>query len=190
MKSDDQLTLGRVTASDATLATCLLDQARLDALWDAGPGQHQSIGAVIRIDVDNVPVFGTLVSMQGTAQGVVAECEYIGEGAQSANGSLHSFRRGSTAFPRPGDPLRFATEEELATIFAPPDLPHIHIGTVFPTAGVRAPLLFDQLLGRHFAVVGSSGAGKSTAVSMMLDRILAQSGNGHVIVHARPLCYR
>nr|WP_237489126.1 ATP-binding protein [Tsuneonella aeria] len=59
---------------------------------------------------------------------------------------------------------------------------HIQIGTVFPTADVRAPILFDQLLGRHFGVVGSSGAGKSTTVALMLDRIVSQAASGHVVI--------
>ena len=78
--------------------------------------------------------------------------------------------------------MRFASEDDLTAIFAPPDVPHIEIGTVHPTKGVRAPILFDLLLGRHFAVVGSSGSGKSTTVALMLDRIVAQAGRGHVVI--------
>jgi DNA helicase HerA-like ATPase len=178
--------LGQVAGTDGTLATCLVDAGKLEAERGAHDEDHnRSIGAIVRIDVQGVPVFATLIEMhhdESSPGQIVAQCEYIGEGTARADGSLSSFRRGITAYPQPGDPLRFATEGELSAIFAPPDLPHIEIGTVFPTQGVRAPILFDQLLGRHFAVVGSSGAGKSTAISLMLDRIVAQAAHGHVVI--------
>src|SRR5690606_28834503 len=93
-----------------------------------------------------------------------------------------NFRRGVTHYPHPGDQVGFASETELAANFAPPDVPHIKVGTVFPTESVRAPVLFDQLLGRHFAVVGSSGAGKSTTMTLMLDRIAQQAQHGHIVI--------
>ena len=45
-----------------------------------------------------------------------------------------------------------------------------------------APILFDWLLGRHFAVVGSSGTGKSTTVSLLLDRIIGHVPHAHVVI--------
>lgn len=187
MSDSDRHDLGRVLGTDGTLATCAIDIGRLQAERVAGHGgdHNRSIGAIVRIDVHGTPVFGTLVALRserGDAAGVVGDCEYLGEGTAGPAGTLTGFRRGITSYPQPGDALRFATEAELAAIFAPPELAHIQIGTVFPTAGVRAPVLFDQLLGRHFAVVGSSGAGKSTTVALMLDRIVGQAAHGHVVI--------
>ncbi|WP_120716022.1 ATP-binding protein [Tsuneonella amylolytica] len=179
--------LGTILGTDGQLAHCLIDRQALSAGRGGGSdiGESSSIGAVIRVDVGDAAVFANLVEMRGEAgagSAVVGVLEYIGEGSLAPDGTLESFRRGVTSFPQPGDPLRFAIEGELATIFAPPDAPHIQLGTVYPTKGVRAPILFDMLMGRHFAVVGSSGAGKSTTVALMLDRIVGRSDNGHVII--------
>ena len=154
---------GVVVGTDGNYAHCSIDRdalARLRVDDDIG---HTSVGAIARIMVRDTPGFCSLTSLRGQSgndPNPVGELEYIGEGTIGAGGQLAHFRRGVTHYPHPGDPVGFASEADLATIFAPPDVPHIKVGTVFPTESVQAPVLFDQLLGRHFAVVGSSGAGK------------------------------
>jgi len=182
-------TLGHIAGTTANMGTCLFDR---DALMQGRAAQggdiaNSSVGAIVRVMVAGTPVFATLVEIapgeSDTAGGsVLATLEYIGEGRTDADGALAAFQRGLTAYPQPGDAVRFATEAELASIFAPPDAPHISIGRVHPTREVRAPIVFDQFLGRHFAVVGSSGAGKSTTVALLLDRIIEQARHGHVII--------
>ncbi len=179
--------IGRVAGTDGTKALCFVDIDRLADHRSAAAAQtdNTSIGAFIRISVQGASVFCVLVELardHDDESRTIAELEYVGEGIHDANGRLAGFRRGVTSFPQPGDPLYFATESELAIIFAPPDVPHIQIGTVYPTRNVRAPVLFDMLMGRHFAVVGSSGAGKSTTVTLMLDRIVSQAHHGHVVI--------
>ncbi|MXP14777.1 DUF87 domain-containing protein [Altererythrobacter confluentis] len=182
-----EASIGHVVGTNGSRAMCLIDRERLTSARTAHAGEtdNTSIGGFVRIDVEQHTIFGVLVELgsDGADHGrTLAEIEYIGEGVHDADGSLTGFRRGVTAFPQPGDRLRFAVESELAVIFAPPAVPHIQIGTVYPTKGVRAPVLFDMLMGRHFAVVGSSGAGKSTTVTLMLDRIVAQANHGHVVI--------
>ncbi|MGX7953480.1 ATP-binding protein [Tsuneonella sp. HG249] len=183
----DQAEVGRVVGTDGTKALCLVDIARLAEIraGSADEADNTSVGAIVRVAVQGRAVFCGLVELariEGDAGHALAELEYIGEGVHDAAGALAGFRRGVSAFPQPGDTAHFATEPELAVIFAPPDAPHIQFGTVYPTRGVRAPVLFDQLLSRHFAIVGSSGAGKSTTVSLLLDRIVEQAGHGHVVI--------
>lgn len=176
---------GVVVGTDGNYAHCSIDRDALAKLRVDDDIGHTSVGAIVRIMVRDTPVFCSLTSLRGQSDkdpNPVGELEYIGEGTISPGGELASFRRGVTHYPHPGDPVGFASEAELATIFAPPDVPHIQVGTVFPTEAVRAPILFDQLLGRHFAVVGSSGAGKSTTMTLMLDRIAEQARHGHIVI--------
>ena len=189
MKQDDRATelLGHVKATDGTGATCRLDakvlrSARLSG--EDGAASH-SIGAIVRISVAGHSVFASLIRLEGDdsgANGIDAEVEYIGEGVPGSDGKIAAFRRGVSTYPLPGDGVHLACDAELRAIFAPPDVPHILLGTVYPTTQVRAPVLFDSLMSRHFAVVGSSGAGKSTAVRLMLDRIIEQAPNCHVVI--------
>ncbi len=42
---------------------------------------------------------------------------------------------------------------------------------VYPTKDIRAALYVDAMLGKHFALLGSTGTGKSTATALILHRI-------------------
>ncbi|WP_095013119.1 ATP-binding protein [Tsuneonella mangrovi] len=187
MSASNSTILGSVLDTDGGVALCSIERDRLEAFRASGTdsGANASIGAIMRIEVLGTAIFGSLTGLRSAPDDhtrIVGELEYIGEGPLDAGGRLTTFRRGVTHYPQPGDPLSFASEADLATIFAPPDKPHIQVGTVFPTQDVRAPILFDMLMGRHFAVVGSSGAGKSTTVTLMLDRIVQRAQAGHVII--------
>jgi len=181
--------LGHITGTTGNLATCRIGRDALGLSRDAGGAgmANTSVGAILRIMVAGIPVFATLVDLSpgdgpDAQDAVTATAEYIGEGALDEAGMLAEFRRGLTVYAQPGDEVHFASEAELARIFSPPDVPHVTIGRVHPTQTVRAPILFDQFLGRHFAIVGSSGAGKSTTVTLLLDRIIEQAGHGHIII--------
>lgn len=89
--------------------------------------------------------------------------------ARSRNGDL-SFRvrRGIDVFPSVGDPVAIPTLEQLRAVVAGDDddtSRRILIGQC-PTAG-RAPVHVnpDKLFGRHLAVLGNTGAGKSCSVA-------------------------
>ena len=180
--------LGCVIETDGIRAICRLDRtallkARADA---AGEGlAASSVGGLVKIALADrllIANLGELREDRSNPQFVYADAEYLGEGQANPDGTLAGFRRGVDVFPLPGDPLSFAVGSDYASIYAPPDQPHIMLGTVHPTTDVRAPILFDNLLGRHFAIVGSSGTGKSTTVSLLLDRIIEQVPHAHVII--------
>lgn len=89
--------------------------------------------------------------------------------ARSRNGDL-SFRvrRGIDVFPSVGDPVAIPTLEQLRAVVAGDDdstSRRILIGQC-PTAG-RSPVHVnpDKLFGRHLAVLGNTGAGKSCSVA-------------------------
>lgn len=186
MADGDDRAIGQVTGTDGRLAACLLADERLRRARSIGGAASQaSVGAIVRIEAGGGTVFCTLADMRPCDDRPghsTALLEYLGEGVASADGSLCGFRRGISAFPLPGDAAYLASEDELAIVFAPPDIAHIGFGTVYPTRAVRAPILFDRLLSRHFAVVGASGSGKSTTVALLLERIVARSGHGHVVI--------
>jgi len=67
-------------------------------------------------------------------------------------------------------------------VFAADDRAHIEIGTVYPTDDIRGALYIDAMLSKHFAVLGSTGTGKSTAVALILHRISELSPEGHIVM--------
>ena len=83
------------------------------------------------------------------------------------DGLALEIRRGVDVFPSVGDPVRLPTQDELRAIVQGEDETdkRILIGHC-PTAG-RAPVYVDpdKLFGRHLAVLGNTGAGKSCTVA-------------------------
>jgi len=114
---------------------------------------------------------------------VVADIDFVGEGDQERlTGRIFRFRRGVTRFPVPGTPIFPVAQEDMLEIYSAHDQARIEIGTVYPTADTRASLLVDALLGKHFALLGSTGTGKSTAAALILHRICDMSPQGHIVM--------
>nr|WP_199792391.1 ATP-binding protein [Allosphingosinicella vermicomposti] len=114
---------------------------------------------------------------------ITAGIDFLGEGDEDEQtGRLVNFRRGITSYPIPGDKLYPVTGSDLKQMFAADDRAHIEIGTVYPTRDVRGALYIDALLGKHFALLGSTGTGKSTSASLILHRICDEAPDGHVVM--------
>jgi DNA helicase HerA-like ATPase len=114
---------------------------------------------------------------------VSAEIDFLGEGDEDgASGKLTNFKRGITSYPIPGSKVYPVAGEDLKQMFAADERPHIEIGTVYPTKDVRGALYIDALLGKHFALLGSTGTGKSTAAALIMHRICDQSPEGHIVM--------
>ncbi|NCP18596.1 MAG: DUF87 domain-containing protein [Erythrobacter sp.] len=115
--------------------------------------------------------------------GIIVEIDFLGEGSEEKlTGRIRGFRRGVTRYPIPGGLVYAASSNDLKHVYASDGRPFIEIGTVFPTRDIRAGLYIDQLLGKHFALLGSTGTGKSTATALILHRICESAPHGHVIM--------
>lgn len=118
-----------------------------------------------------------------TPGGVSAEVDFLGEGDEERlTGRIHSFRRGVTGYPIPGALVYPATSEDLRQIYASDGRTNVQIGNVYPTKDIRAGLYVDAMLGKHFALLGSTGTGKSTSAALILHKICEYSPEGHIIM--------
>ena len=115
--------------------------------------------------------------------GILANIDFLGEGKEEKlTGRIHSFRRGVTNYPIPGAMIFPASSADLREVYAGNGSDTIEIGTVFPTRDIRASLYVDQLLGKHFALLGSTGTGKSTSLALILHRICQAAPQGHILM--------
>ncbi|MFA9201715.1 MAG: ATP-binding protein [Cypionkella sp.] len=118
-----------------------------------------------------------------SANGVVANIDFLGEGnEEKLTGRINSFRRGVTRYPVPGALIYPATTADLKQIYASDGRSNIQIGTVYPTKDIRAGLYVDAMLGKHFALLGSTGTGKSTSAALILHRICDAAPDGHIVM--------
>jgi uncharacterized protein len=115
--------------------------------------------------------------------GILANIDFMGEGKEEKlTGRIHGFRRGVTRYPVPGALIYAATTEDLRQIYASDGRSSIQVGTVFPTNDIRAGLYVDAMLGKHFALLGSTGTGKSTSAALILHRICESAPQGHIVM--------
>ncbi|HVQ07100.1 MAG TPA: DUF87 domain-containing protein [Allosphingosinicella sp.] len=125
----------------------------------------------------------TLRVTDAEAGHIAAQIDFLGEGDEDrASGRLINFKRGITSYPIPGSKAYPVSGEDLKQMFAADDRAHIEIGTVYPTKDVRAALYVDSLLGKHFALLGSTGTGKSTSAALIMHRICDMSPEGHIVM--------
>lgn len=161
-----------------------LEQCSLDA--DPSIALSGKVGSQIKIRVGNSWLLASVRTQRqdtSVAGGIVAQIDFLGEGDEERlTGRIYGFRRGVTRFPVPGALVYPATSSDLCQIYASDGRTNISIGTVFPTRDIRAGLYVDALLGKHFALLGSTGTGKSTAAALILHRICEMAPSGHIVM--------
>jgi DNA helicase HerA-like ATPase len=88
------------------------------------------------------------------------------------SGATSKFRRGVTNYPTIDDHVDLISNDDLRTVYAPSGADQIDVGTLQQDSSVIAYVDVEEMLSKHFAVLGSTGVGKSTGVSLLLNEIL------------------
>ena len=79
-------------------------------------------------------------------------------------------------------PSTSITAQDLRTVYAPSGSDQINVGTLQQDRSVIAYVDVEEMLSKHFAVLGSTGVGKSTSVSLLLNEILKARPNLRVFL--------
>jgi len=163
-----------------------IDSAALTALQnhkDPSVAMSGQVGSQVKMVVGQNWLIANVRTMRAVESGeVLAHVDFLGEGSRDSAGKLSSFRRGVTRYPIPGSKVLPVSTDDLRAVFAASDEPNIEIGTVYPTDDIRGALYVDPMLSKHFAVLGSTGTGKSTSVALILHRISQLSPEGHIVM--------
>lgn len=167
------------------------DTITASVLSDAAPGLTFSrghayfvgqVGAYVRIPLGLVDLFAIVVQvgsaseLEESAEGIVPgrpwmKLELLGEAHQNGR-----FSRGVARYPSIGDRVLLVTSTDLDRIYEVKDVSRsIRIGHVANAPHLPAQLDLTSLVTRHSAVVGSTGAGKSTTVASILRAITEPS---------------
>jgi hypothetical protein len=179
--------IGVVREISGGSAVCSFEPHQLKAIAthrDATVAMSGQVGSQVKMKVGELWLLGNVrdLRMDEANDVILSRVDFLGEGEEDAGGSLKTFRRGVTRYPVPGDAVFTVSRDDLVLVFAANDKPHIEIGTVYPTEDVRGALLIDSMLGKHFALLGSTGTGKSTSAALILHRIVEKAPNGHIVM--------
>ena len=179
-------TIGRIVSLSGSQIISLLQSKSEDSSSEDTKSFLQ-IGALVKIPTDVSTIVcvisGLSIPMPSmddpTSELQICELEMIGEIATDGL-KAGKFRRGISISPSLGSAIQAATTEDIALVYSPLDISTIEIGHVHQESSLPAYAAVDKLLGRHFAILGNTGCGKSCAVSLLLRRIL------EVHDHAQP----
>ncbi len=157
-------------------------------------GQHErapEIGTLLKVELENTIALALVSGLSmpmldndgmGGPEIRIAEVEFIGELTRDRDGRLVSFRRGVSQYPGLGDVVARATREELKMAYACDGEATIKVGVIHQDPTIPAMVKLDEMLGKHFAVLGTTGTGKSCSVALILRRILEKNPNAHILL--------
>ncbi|MEY2926147.1 MAG: hypothetical protein RL367_624, partial [Pseudomonadota bacterium] len=172
------------SSSRIQLAKSILNQ--LQDAADPALGMAGQVGSLIKIKVGStwlVANVRSLASHPDDDAAIMANIDFLGEGDEERlTGRIYNFRRGVTRYPMPGNSVFPTTSEDMRQLYAADDRANVEIGTIYPTTDVRGALYVDGLLGKHFALLGSTGTGKSTSAALILHKICEIAPQGHIVM--------
>jgi len=177
--------LGRVVACSGSRATVSATAERGDTslteLW--------SVGRLISIRVGDNRVVALVSSMHtekpGWAEGedniVQVEVELVGEIRAGLDGKP-MFSAGISQYPYLGAIVHRMRSADLKLIYDPGADNTAVIGSLTQDRSLGAHIHIPSLLTRHFAVVGTTGVGKTTAVTLLLHKALQADPSLRILI--------
>jgi DNA helicase HerA-like ATPase len=155
--------------------------------------QNVQIGSLVKISTkDQGFAFGIITSLNlrsntsepSPTDARIAAVTLIGEIIKNPamNNKPSIFQRGLSNYPALWAPVTLANNEDLGLVYARPAEASIRIGTLQQDSSIPAYILVDRMLATHFAVLGTTGTGKSSTIALLLRQILHASPQGRVIV--------
>lgn len=171
--------VGRIeSVTGGALQIRLLDSVA-STLVLVGGESHRigQIGSFLRIPLGLAQIFAVVT--QVGAKAAPPEMVQAGQSARWVAATMFGeaigaqFQRGVGQYPTVGDEVHLVTAVDLDVIYgSASDAAQVIVGTVAASSSIPASLQLDPLITRHVAVVGSTGAGKSTFVTTLIESIV------------------
>ena len=151
--------------------------------------QLAQIGTILKIVTSKSIVVAMVGSLkigsedaEGMSDGCLATLNIMGEITTNDTTRETKFFRGVRSFPVLGEAVYTMSAQELTLIFNRENEDCIEIGRLQQDNSIVAKVRIDDLLSKHFAIIGSTGSGKSCTVALVLQAILKENPMGHVVL--------
>jgi len=180
-----QVEIGRIRNVGSSVATIAINNSviRNNQLNLA------QIGTILKIVTHKSVVVAMVSSLrigstdeEGMSDGCVAQLNIMGEITTNETTRQTRFFRGVRSFPVLGEAVYNMSSAELGLIFNRENESCIEVGRLQQDNSIIAKVRIDDLLSKHFAIIGSTGSGKSCTVALVLQAILDKNPMGHVVL--------
>ncbi len=166
--------IGRVISCDGSTA---IISTVAEALTSAST-DFWAIGKLISISLETSRIVGLVYKINAASalwqedkpNSMHVKVELVGQVRDAPDGKP-VFSRGIATYPPLGAVAHRIRAADLAAVHNPVGRRTAAIGTLSQDESIPAVVCVDDMLKRHFAVVGTTGAGKSTAVSLLLHNV-------------------
>ncbi|HEU5095552.1 MAG TPA: DUF87 domain-containing protein, partial [Reyranella sp.] len=166
--------LGHVVRCDGARATIAADAG--DGLL--APESQWAVGRMISINLGSTRTVGLVYAIErqdarwnpAGPNPISISVELIGEVRDQPGKAV--FDRGITAYPPIGAPAHRIRSRDLQAVYDLAGRHSVTLGQLSQDEAVDACIAVDDTLSRHFAVVGTTGVGKSTGVSLLLRKTI------------------
>lgn len=177
MRSSEAGQIGHVAAVDSDTLTVELDPS-VTGMVKAGPTGVASVGRInsyVTVQAGQCTIVAVVTSIRvfpdqdadTSSPGVRRTIEAVMVGRFESG----KYSSGITTFPSLFEPVLPATDAQVEAIFEPHG-ESISLGRSVVVPDLTVRLDANKLLGRHVAVLGTTGAGKSCTLTAMLDGLL------------------
>lgn len=144
------------------------------------PAVHWTVGRLISINLTSSRIVGLVYEVgrpdrhwvEGRENAIEVKVELIGEVRDGSVPGKPVFDRGITTYPYIGAIAHRIRARDLQSIYELSGRRSVTLGRLSQDGEVDACVAVDDMLARHFAVVGTTGVGKSTAVSLILRKTI------------------
>lgn len=168
--------LGRVMTVAGSLITVELDESgavresiRVGTMVKVSTGDREIIASISKVESENAKTESHILTAD-----LVGELAWVAGRTQ--------FSRGVSVFPVPGEPVFPVSDADRSAIYGEPSQSNFRVGTLYQDATRPALIQTNELLEKHFAVLGTTGAGKSCATTLILSAILEKHPNAHIVL--------
>ncbi len=175
----------------AHVIECDGTEAKISTISGSGgeTSDYWAVGQLISIQVGENRVVGLLYKVESDdpvwtsdqPNPITLYVELAGEVRQTKDGGT-KFSSGISIYPSLGAPAHRIRKQDLITIYKSSDTSSVTLGALSQSRDIPAVVSVDALLSRHFAVVGTTGTGKSTAVTLILHLIAERKKNQRILI--------
>ena len=170
-------TTGRVVSVAGSTITVAVEA-------DPAASELLRVGSIVKVINGKCEIAAAVSEVRSGAPafaGQLLVADLLGELLPDDRGVVQ-FSRGVSIHPVPGESVLIATETDLGAIYGEPSESSIRVGTLYQDPRRPAFVLTDELLGKHFAILGTTGSGKSCALTLILSAMLQKHSNAHVVL--------
>ncbi|MEP6341928.1 MAG: DUF87 domain-containing protein [Maricaulaceae bacterium] len=185
IKKKRPVEIGRVVAVESSKITISVSKS----LIRNNQLTLSQIGTILKIITHESIVVAMVTSLsvesvdnEGMSDGCVATLRIMGELFTNHTTRETKFFRGVKTFPVLNSLVQQISPDELTLIFESGDSDTIEIGRLQQDTNLSAQVRVNDLLSKHFAILGSTGSGKSCTVALVTQAVLDANPMAHVVL--------